>query len=341
MEAKHWVKLEGDKVQCKLCPNECVIAAGRSGVCRVRVNEGGALRSLAYAHPVSLSVDPVEKKPLFHFLPASDILSLGTLGCNLRCTFCQNSDISQATAGEIEEAASRDPVTPQMVVDAAIKRGCPSIAYTYNEPTVFYEFVLETAKLARSRNLRNVLVSNGYISPEPLDELYPYIDAVNIDLKSFTEQFYHDVCGAKLSGVLAAIERVATRHPHVWVELTTLVIPTLNDSDAEMTSLATWVRATLGDRAVLHLSRYFPRYKMAIGPTPPATLERLRGVALRCGVPHVYVGNVRTEGGEDTRCPKCSELLVERRGYSVRVASGSFASGRCLKCGAAVPGVWA
>lgn len=281
-EALYYEKLEGEMVHCHLCPVECVIAPGRHGACGVRLNKDGILVSEIYGKVTSIALDPIEKKPLYHYHPGEFILSLGTKGCNFHCDFCQNWQISQDMGTPTED------ITSEEVIAKAKECGSFGIAYTYNEPFIWYEFVLETAKLAKKSGLENVLVTNGYVNMKPLEEMLPYIDAMNIDLKAFNDDFYRKTCKGSLAPVLETIKR-ASRDCHV--ELTTLVIPTLNDSEEEMKKEVEWICENVGPKTPLHLSRYFPCYRMKIPPTPEETMKRLERIA-RQSLEYVYLGNI-------------------------------------------------
>jgi pyruvate formate lyase activating enzyme len=322
-EAAYYEKLEGGKVHCHLCPQECVIAAEKKGFCRVRSNNDGTLYSDIYEHMLAAHLDPIEKKPLYHFHPGRAVLSIGTKGCNQRCQFCQNWEM-------IETDSAGTYITSDEVVAMADRGGSIGVAYTYNEPTVWFEFVLECARKVRDRGLVNVLVTNGFTNPEPLAELLGFVDAMNIDLKSMRPEFYEKICRSKLEPVLESI-KAAKAACHV--EVTNLVIPTLNDSDDDIGELVDFV-AGLGRDTPLHFSAYYPCYKMTIEPTPPATLERAREIAAR-KLDYVYLGNVRTDDGATTCCPNCGETAVERNGYFTR-AHGLEGS-KCSRCGEALP----
>ncbi len=325
-EARFYEKLGDKKVQCHLCPHECVIADGKKGVCRVRENQSGTLYSLIYQQLSSHSVDPVEKKPLYHFHPGSSAFSIGTIGCNLSCDFCQNWEISQGTV-------STYTMTSEEVVELTKHYGCESIAYTYNEPIIWYEFVYDTAVLAKKEGISNILVTNGFIREEPLRNLLPLIDALNIDVKAFTDAFYRKLCHAKLSPVLKTTE-IAKKHS--WVEITTLLIPGENDSPEEIKALVDWV-ASLGAETPLHFSRYFPNYKLNLQSTPVETLERARSLALE-KLRYVYIGNVWGHEGDNTYCYNCSEPLIRRRGFSVSVVG--LKDTACKTCSAPIDVVW-
>jgi len=321
------------KVQCELCPKMCVIAPGQSGECRVRINIDGTLRTVVYGYPCALHIDPVEKKPLFHFLPGTPILSLATAGCNLHCRNCQNWEISQANPEDT--AAMFAP--PQRLVQLAQQYRCPSIAYTYTEPIVYYEYTLDTAKLAARAGLRSVLVTAGYINPEPWKQLLKYTDAANIDLKGITEQFYRDVCSGTLKPVQEAMLLAAAGG--IELEVTNLVIPTLNDKPEQIRRLSRWIKASLGSDIPLHFSGFYPQYKMRnLPPTSLKTLETARQIAISEGLNYVYIGNVRSPEGENTYCPACKKLLIERTGYTI--IQNRLKDGRCPDCGKEIYGVW-
>jgi pyruvate formate lyase activating enzyme len=311
----------------------CLIGPGQSGECRVRVNLDGVLRSVVYGYPCSASIDPVEKKPVFHFLPGTPIFSISTVGCNLHCKNCQNWEISQANPEDSRAFAC----PPAKVVALAKQYKCLSVAYTYTEPITYYEYTYDTAKLAREAGLRNVLVTAGYINEKPWRDLLQYIDAARIDLKSMAEAFYRDVCSATLKPVQNAL--VVARSMGVHVEVINLVIPTLNDKPEELRELSGWVRANLGKETPLHFSGFSPLYKMQhLPPTSQQTLETARDIAMSEGLEHVYIGNRQTEKGENTYCPECRRLLIERVGYSV--LRNRLKDGHCPDCGKEIYGVW-
>ena len=320
---------------CELCPHGCAIPDGAAGDCRVRVNVDGKLRATTYGRPSAVHVDPMEKKPLFHFLPGTPILSIATAGCNLHCQNCQNWQLSQR-GGEEMEKIYRAP--PHKIVEAAADAECQSIAYTYSEPLVFFEYVEDTATLAHERGLRNVLVTAAYINRGPLRRLCRVIDATNTDLKAFDDRFYRDNCGATLRPVLDAL--VTFREQGVWVEITHLMIPTLNDDLVMLRRMARWIHDELGPTTPLHISRFHPQYKMRnLPPTPAETLTRARDEALDAGVQRVYVGNVAGHHGESTVCPVDGTMLVRRVRY--RIIENNLVNGRCPTCHEAIPGVWA
>ncbi|MBI5361512.1 MAG: AmmeMemoRadiSam system radical SAM enzyme [Planctomycetes bacterium] len=320
-EALFYKKLESGKVQCVLCPHNCSIATGKTGICRQRKNVNGSLYTLIYGNATSVAMDPIEKKPLYHFFPGSQILSLGTNGCNFSCPFCQNWHISQ-------ENADTEPVSPEQAVALAENHHSVGIAYTYNEPFIWYEFVLKTARLASAHGLKNVLVSNGYVNPEPLRQLLPYIHALNIDLKSIDEVFYKRLCKAKLAPVL---ETCQTASKTALVEITNLIIPGENDSERNINDLSKWVSENLGRHTPVHFSAYHPDYQMDNPSTPAKSLESAYETA-RKYLDYVYVGNASVKTGNDTLCVKCGSTLIARKGYSITIQDMSK-NGCCAKCG--------
>jgi len=333
-EAMFFEKLDGARVRCGLCRFRCVIAAGKRGICGVRENREGDLFSLVYGKAVAENVDPIEKKPLFHFHPGSRTYSIATVGCNFRCSHCQNYSISQSAwaGGRI----GGYDLAPEEIVRKAVDAGCSSISYTYTEPTIFYEYAFDTARLARQAGLKNVFVTNGYITPEALSRISPYLDAANIDLKGFSESFYREVVHAELREVLEAISDYK-RHG-IWLEITTLIIPQHNDSDTELHDLASFIADTLGVDTPWHVSQFHPTYLLTDQPrTPLATLRRARQIGIDAGLRYVYEGNVPGEGGEDTWCPGCGEQLIRRYGYAIR--GNRIAAGICPYCASPVAGV--
>jgi pyruvate formate lyase activating enzyme len=333
-EALFYQRQKEGSVQCGLCSHYCRIKAGHRGLCGVRENREGTLFSLVYGRVVAEHVDPVEKKPLFHLLPGSTSYSLSTVGCNFRCEHCQNFQISQYPHTH-DDIAGRSR-TPAEIVEAAKGAACASISYTYVEPTVFYEFAYDCAVLARQSAIKNIFVSNGYMTGEVIRHLAPVLDAINIDLKAFTDTFYRQVCKAKLAPVLDAIRLF--HELGVWVEVTTLIIPGLNDTVEELLEVARFIKG-IDASMPWHVSAFYPTYKMTDRPpTPVASLRAARDVGLAEGLRHVYVGNVPGEGGENTYCPVCKAELISRYGYRTRL--GKFANGRCTECGEEIRGVW-
>ncbi len=332
-EALYYQKLADKAVQCLLCPRQCVIAQGRRGFCGVRENRGGMLYALSYAKPVAIHIDPIEKKPLFHFLPASRAFSVATAGCNLRCKFCQNWEISQRRTEEVVYQY----IEPQELVTEAKEAGCPVIAYTYSEPTIFYEYMLETARLAKKEGIKNIMHSAGYINEAPLRQLVKYLDAANIDLKGFTNDYYSQMSEATLEPVLRTLKILKEEGVHL--EITNLVLPGYNDDAATITRMCLWIKENLGSDTPLHFSRFTPMYKMvALSPTPVDTLNNARQIALDCGLKYVYIGNVWGNPGENTYCPRCKKMVIKRAGFSV--LENHLVNGRCAFCRQNIEGVW-
>ncbi len=333
--ARHWIATEDGRVQCLLCPHECRIADGRGGLCFVRRNEGGRLLLVSGYRVSGVSADPIEKKPLYHFLPGTRSLSIGTIGCNLSCRFCQNWHISQPKDLSALEAA----LPPEDLADAAVRMGCPSVSFTYNEPIVSFEYVVAAARACRARGLRTVAVTAGYIHAEPRAEFFAEMDAANVDLKAFRDDFYHRLCGARLAPVLDTLRFLAGRR--VWMEITTLLIPGENDSGAEIREMSQWALDTLGADVPLHFSAFHPMHRLLDrASTPSGSVRRARDIARECGLRHVYTGNILDDEGSTTYCPGCGRPVVDRRGFGV-VRRGLDAEGHCLRCGAACPGVFA
>jgi pyruvate formate lyase activating enzyme len=325
-------KLEGHVVQCNLCSHRCRIAEGKRGVCGVRENRGGTLYSLVYGRLVSSAVDPIEKKPLFHFLPGSSAYSIATVGCNFRCKNCQNWQISQAP--RLQGSITGRETSPGEVVRAATRMECESIAYTYTEPTIFMEYAYDTAKLALEHDLKNVFVTNGYITEEALRRVAPYLHAANIDLKSFSDAFYRETCGARLEPVLESIK--LHKKLGIWVEVTTLVIPGLNDSVENLKAIAEFI-ADVGVEIPWHVSQFYPAYELIdLPPTPVDTIREASEIGRAAGLRYVYQGNVRGQG-ENTVCYHCGELLIERYGYTI--LKNRVIDSTCPNCGAEIDGV--
>jgi pyruvate formate lyase activating enzyme len=332
-DAMLWKALDGGKVCCALCAHRCAIAPSDTGVCGVRRNLDGRLLTLVYGDVIVAAVDPIEKKPLYHFLPGTKSFSIATVGCNFKCGFCQNWQISQATKKDGE--AGSFELMPEDVVREALARGCRSVSYTYTEPTVFFEYAFDTARLARDKGLLNVFVTNGYMTAEALETIRPYLDAANVDLKAFKDKTYRKICKARLVPVLDSIRRMKALG--IWVEVTTLVVPGLNDGDDELVGIARFI-ASVDPDIPWHVSRFHPDYEYTDAPaTPVAMLERALAVGKREGLRYVYVGNV---GGfdEDTRCPTCGKVLVGREGY--RVGRNALKGSNCPSCGTRIAGVF-
>ena len=321
------------KVQCELCPKSCLIEPGQSGECRVRINIDGVLRTVVYGYPCSINIDPIEKKPLSHFLPGTGILSIATVGCNLHCLNCQNWAISQANPEDVPAAFW----PPERLVALAKRFNCPSLAYTYTDPIIYYEYAYDTAKLAKEADIRNVLVTAGYINPEPWKKLLEYVDAANMDLKGITEEFYQKICSATLKPVQEAL--VLAKAAGVLVEVTNLVIPTLNDKPEQIRQLVRWIKTNMGGETPLHFSGFTPRYKMQhLPPTSAKTLETAREIAMAEGLKFVYIGNVQSKQGQNTYCPSCKKLLIERSGYTI--LQNRLKDGQCPDCATEIYGVW-
>ena len=311
----------------------CLIEPGQSGECRVRININGVLRTVVYGYPCSIHIDPIEKKPLFHFLPGTQILSIATVGCNLHCLNCQNWEISQANPEDSQAVFC----PPEKLVAITRQYSCLSLAYTYTEPIIYYEYTYDTTKLAREVNIRNVLVTAGYINEEPWEKLLKYVDAANIDLKFISDDLYRRICSGTLKPVQNAL--VIAKASGVLVEVTNLIIPTLNDKPEEIRELARWIRANLGSDTPLHFSGFFPQYKMRhLPPTSLKKLETAREIAISEGLDYVYIGNVRSKEGENTYCPGCKSLLIERKGYTI--LQNRLKEGGCPDCGKEIYGVW-
>lgn len=320
------------RVQCELCPNGCILELGQHSKCRARMNKDGTLYSLVYGKPCAVHVDPIEKKPFFHFLPGTTAFSIATAGCVLSCKFCQNWQISQAKP---EDTDTYD-LPPEKVVSNAVAYKCRSITYTYTEPTVFYEYMYDTAVIARKQGIKNTMHSCGYINEKPLRTLSKYMDAADIDLKGFTEDFYSRICSGSLRPVLNAL--VVLKEEGVWLEITNLVIPTLNDDLKNIREMSRWIVKNLGADVPIHFSRFFPHYKLTnLPPTPLETLEGARKTAMDAGLKFVYIGNIRHEG-ENTFCPKCRKVLIERMGYFVK--QNHISNGKCTFCNTSIAGVW-
>jgi len=332
-EALWWEPEANGRVHCYLCPRHCHICHGQSGFCFIRVNQDGKLFSLGYGAPAALQVDPIEKKPLSHFLPGSRVFSMGTAGCNMGCFFCQNWDISKSHQDQVRAKQ----VPPEEVPLLALKYGCDSIAFTYNEPTIWGEYIIDICKAAKPYALKTVMVTNGYITYDAFHDIYDHIDAANVDLKAFTENFYGKITLTHLQPVLDTLLWLH-KETRVWVEITNLMIPTLNDDPAETRKLAEWILANLGPDVPLHFTAFHPDFKLQDkSPTPPKTLHRAREIAREVGLHYVYEGNIFSEAA-NTRCPACNTLVIRRSWHEV--LENRLHHGHCPKCGQGIPGVW-
>lgn len=332
-EARFYKRLAGLQVQCMLCPRRCLIGPGRRGFCGTRENRSGILRSLVYGRPCVRTVNPIEKEPLFHYLPGSTDLSVGTAGCNLTCKYCLNWQITQSRPEHVE---SWDE-TPEAVAERLAGSGASTLVFTYNDPVVCYEYVYDCAVAARERGFGTALITAGYIEEKPLREVCTVVSAVTLGLKGFTQQYYHGVCGGELGPVKHSLE--VLKDSGVWYEIVTLIVPTLNDSDEEIDRLTSWVAGTLGTHVPIHFTRFHPTYQLQeLPPTPVATVERAVEIARGNGIKFAYVGNVFGHRDESTYCPDCGELLIKRIGYVV--VRNELRAGKCPKCGCRIPGVW-
>ncbi len=332
-QALYWVDLGEGKIQCQLCPRRCVLSPNQKGFCRGRKNIGGKLYSLNYNQPVAVHVDPIEKKPLAHVYPGTKSFSIATAGCNLRCKFCQNWEISQADPEDLPVI----PVSAQKIVTLALESGAKTIAFTYTEPAIFYEYMLDVAKEAKSRGIDCVMHSAGYINEEPLRQIAKYLTAANIDLKGFNDKFYATFCQGSLDAILNTLK--VLKEEGVWVEITNLLIPGANDSDQDIIKLVRWIKENLGPQTPIHFARFFPLYKLTnLSPTPLAALLRAKKIAEDEGMKFIYIGNVPQQIGEDTYCPSCQMILIKRIGYNV--LENKLKAAKCPFCGQEIPGIW-
>lgn len=323
-------ELPGNKVKCNVCAHRCTIAEGKTGICGTRHNNKGKLYTLIYNTVSSEAIDPIEKKPLYHFLPGTFSYSLGTIGCNFRCMHCQNWNISQVS---LEEANTKE-ITPEEAVRRALAAGCSSISWTYNEPAIWHEYTYDSAVLAKKAGLKTIYVTNGYITPEALRRMAPYLDAYRVDIKSFSDEFYKKVCGARLAPVLESTKLAKELGMHI--ETITLIIPGRNDSKEELTQIAKWVHDNLGEDTPMHFTRFHPMHKMDhVAATPLSTLEMAHGIAKNEGMRFVYLGNVGGHKYENTFCPRCDSVLIERAGFSV--GDVRVKDGKCARCGEGIP----
>lgn len=332
-EAMFFNKLDDTKVQCNLCRHRCVIENGKKGICRVRENRNGTLYSLVYRKLISENIDPIEKKPFFHFHPGTTAFSIATMGCNFRCLNCQNYEISQLPR-EFNQIMGKD-ISPETIVDNALRYQCKTIAYTYTEPTIFFEYAYETAVIATGKSVKNVFVTNGYTTREALEMIKPYLHAANVDLKSFSEETYKKLCGARLEQVLDCIR--SYKEMGIWIEITTLIIPEINDSDAELRKIAGFIK-DVGPEIPWHVSRFYPQYRLVEKPpTPIETIRRAREIGLEAGLRYVYEGNIPGEEGGNTYCYHCKKILIKRYGY--QIMENNVVQGTCPSCNTPIDGV--
>ncbi|MFP4081176.1 MAG: AmmeMemoRadiSam system radical SAM enzyme [Candidatus Aminicenantes bacterium] len=333
VEARYYKKLPHREIKCELCPRFCKLGDKERGYCGVRENKGGTYYTLVYGKACTVHVDPIEKKPFFHFLPQSNALSLATAGCNVNCKFCQNWEISQVRPEQVRHY----DFPPQRVAESARQNHCPVIAYTYTEPIIFYEYMYDSSVEARKKSIKNVVVTGGHTNPEPLRDLTPVVDGIKIDLKAFSEDFYAKYVSGELKPVLDAI-KIVHQSP-VWLEIVYLVIPTLNDSEEEIRTMSRWLMKEIGPDVPVHFSRFHPMYLIKnLPPTPITTLERARNTALEEGLHYVYIGNVPGHEAENTFCPSCHKVVIERIGY--RIKKIDLKKGRCQYCDHPIPGIW-
>jgi len=332
-EGLYWEKLDAG-VLCKLCPNNCFLPEGTKGKCKVRINKDNILYTQVYNQPVSINIDPIEKKPVFHMLPSSKILSLATVGCPLKCKFCQNWSISQIYPEEIKDI---NLITPEQIVKLALEYKTPSIAFTYSEPVIFYEYMIEIAKLAHKYGIRNVMVTSCYFNPQPLIDLLPYFDVIKVDLKGFNDKFYNNVIEGKLSIILTNL--LILKKNNILTEIVNLIIPNNNDNPKDIEDLCKWIYNNLGEDTPLFFTRFFPAYKFNnLPPTPLETLVKAYNIAKKTGLNYVYIGNAPELGYENTYCPNDHTLLIERYGYWIKQIN--IKNGKCPICGRKIPGIW-
>ncbi len=332
-EVMFYTKLDNLKIQCGICPKKCIVPDGQRGYCGNKENRKGQYYCLAYSHPCQARLDPVEKKPFFHYLPSSRVYSIGTTGCNLNCRYCQNWQLARSTPEQIETIY----LPPDMVVQKSVEADASAIAYTYTEPTIFYDYMFESARKGAEKGLGNIMISNGYINPEPLKKLCKHLSAVKIDLKSFSDSFYRTYCDASLEPVLNTLKNL--KDIGIWFEIVALIIPALNDSPDEIKQMCAWIDENLGENVPLHFTRFYPAYKMKdIKPTPVETLERCHGIAKKQGLNYVYIGNVANHPLLSTYCPNCGKMLIKRIGFDV--VENHITDSRCPGCKTTIPGVW-
>lgn len=332
-QALHWKKIDAQTVQCNLCPNQCMLTNGTRGLCKVRQCMDGKLYSLVYGRIAAYHIDPIEKKPLYHFLPGNDALSVATAGCNFSCKFCQNWQLSQSQPEELDSQY----ITPVQLVKQAKEHKTPVIAFTYNEPSIQYEYIYDTVQVAKKNNISCVIISNGYLNKQASEMIYPLLNAIKIDFKAYSQKFYSEICGGNLSPVLSNIE--LAKKKNVWLELVNLVIPTLNDNPDDIGAMVRFIKTHCGSTTPLHFTRFYPIYKLKnIPPTPVSTLERCREIALAEGLKYVYIGNVPGHSANNTYCHNCGKPVIERSGFYT--TTNKLKSGKCPYCNTAIPGIW-
>ncbi len=332
-EAMFYEKIGDQKVKCYLCPHKCKISSGKRGICGVRENREGTLYTLVYGKVISWAVDPIEKKPLYHFYPGKNAFSIATVGCNFHCLHCQNYNISQFPIEK--EDIPGENISPKEIINLAKQRKTKIIAYTYTEPTIFFEYAYDICRLAKKEGIKNIFVTNGYIEEKPLRKIAPYMDAANVDLKSMREKFYHRVCGAHLKPVLETLRLI--KELGIWVEVTTLIIPTLNDSKEEQKEIANFI-VTLGKETPWHISRFHPAYRLTdLPPTPVKTLDQARRIGMEAELKYVYIGNIPVNEGENTYCPNCGKIIINRSGYWIEKIK--IKDRHCKYCGFSIDGV--
>ena len=332
-DARYFKKLKDQKIQCELCPKTCIVAPKRRGYCNVRENQNGDYKTLVYGRLTAINNDPIEKKPLFHFLPGSTALSVSTSGCNVKCKFCQNWNLSQSKP----ENLNFSYLSPEQLVATAKQYSIPTIAYTYNEPTIFTEYIVDTATVGKENGIRNVNISNGYINKTPLRDLCRVLDAIKIDFKAFSEDFYRDIVAGSLNPVLDTMVEIKSQG--IWLEMVNLIIPTLNDNRSELEQMCKWITANLGTDVPLHFTRFHPQYLLKnLPPTPAKTLDTAYKIAKDAGINFVYVGNIPGHIHENTECPNCGAKLIVRKGY--HIVKNRLKNGKCTDCTTTIPGVW-
>jgi pyruvate formate lyase activating enzyme len=333
VEAMFYKKLDGTAIECQLCPRKCLVTDLERGYCGVRENQGGEYYTLVHSRACAMNIDPIEKKPLFHFHPGTAAFSIATAGCNVNCKFCQNWDISQVRPEQVTNVE----LPPDEIVRICRQRSVPTVAYTYSEPVIFYEYMYDTCIEGRKHGIKNVMITGGYIEREPLKKIIPVMDAIKVDLKSYSEQYYKDVVNGELQPVLDALKIM--HGEGIWLEIVYLVVPTMNDSTKELTDLCNWIRTNLSEDVPVHFTRFHPTYLMTNLPsTPVKTLEKAYDIAKQSGLKYPYIGNVPGHSAEHTYCPYCGEVIIKRSGF--RINKNNLKDGKCSKCDTSIPGIW-